>query len=518
MRTAPPLNARSTAFLITDNWNDWYEFRTQYYLIYCDDAGNRLEVGSVKIGQFGMRSDQDRPDLPDAFAQLDERFFSLGQDEGYYQNLTQVSEDFRDRVLQALGDVARDQDLFRRARSERVLERSLMRDVPAATVQGQFRRLARGYAKLSRYAFSYLPPGVTESNSASRVLSFTVEPESEPPTNIHVLIGRNGVGKTRILNQMAHALVGESVDADQFGRFRTDDLDNEGVLFSRLVSVSFSAFDQFSPPTRLQQEYGVRDLRPVYIGLKTLLVTGVVGRRSERREHQRLKSAERLGEEFASSIDELPHYRGRLSRWKRALEMLEADPIFADAEVAGLADDGYSTEDRRESALQLFDDLSTGHKIVLLMTTKLVESVEERTLVLIDEPESHLHPPLLSAFIRALSDLLVSRNGVAIVATHSPVVLQEVPRNCAWFLQRSGRELRAERPELETFGENISVLTREVFGFEVTRTGFHRLLIEAADDAFSYEEIVDRFGGQLGAEAKAILRVIMASRRGRGGA
>ena len=32
-------------------------------------------------------------------------------------------------------------------------------------------------------------------------------PESQPPTNIHVLIGRNGVGKTHLLNHMTRALV-----------------------------------------------------------------------------------------------------------------------------------------------------------------------------------------------------------------------------------------------------------------------------------------------------------------------
>jgi predicted ATP-dependent endonuclease of OLD family len=69
--------------------------------------------------------------------------------------------------------------------------------------------------------------------------------------------------------------------------------------------------------------------------------------------------------------------------------------------------------------------MSSGHAIVLLTITRLVATVEEKTLVLLDEPESHLHPPLLSAFIRALSDLLYDRNGVAIIATHSPVVLQE---------------------------------------------------------------------------------------------
>jgi predicted ATP-dependent endonuclease of OLD family len=88
--------------------------------------------------------------------------------------------------------------------------------------------------------------------------------------------------------------------------------------------------------------------------------------------------------------------------------------------------------------------------------------VEERTLVLMDEPEAHLHPPLLAALIRAVSDLLINRNGVAVVATHSPVVLQEVPRSCVWKLRRHGGGAVVERPEIETFAENIGRLTHEV--------------------------------------------------------
>ena len=117
----------------------------------------------------------------------------------------------------------------------------------------------------------------------------------------------------------------------------------------------------------------------------------------------------------------------------------------------------------KKRASGLFGKLSSGHKIVLLTVTRLVETVEERTLILLDEPEAHLHPPLLSAFVRALSNLLIDRNGVAIIATHSPVVLQEVPRNCVWKVRRTGRHVNAERPEIETFGENVGVLTRYPF-------------------------------------------------------
>jgi hypothetical protein len=136
---------------------------------------------------------------------------------------------------------------------------------------------------------------------------------------------------------------------------------------------------------------------------------------------------------------------------------------------------------------------------------------------LLDEPEGHLHPPLLSAFVRALSDLLVTRNGVAIISTHSPVVLQEVPKSCVWLLWRSGREARAARPEVETFGENVGILTREVFGLEVTNSGFHQLLKAAVGEpGANYESVLGKFGGQLGAEGQAIVRSLLAIKSGEG--
>jgi hypothetical protein len=197
----------------------------------------------------------------------------------------------------------------------------------------------------------------------------------------------------------------------------------------------------------------------------------------------------------------------RLRRLQRALRLLEGDPVFAAIGLGDLADSGDA--DRALADLPgIFRRLSSGHKIVLLTVTKLVETVEEKSLVLLDEPEAHLHPPLLSAFVRALSDLLTNRNGMAVVATHSPVVLQEVPRSCVWKLQRSGEVLAAERPQLETFGENVGTLTDEVFGLEVTATGFHKMLADTAAEAYDYDSALDTFRGQLGAEGRAILRAM----------
>ncbi|MEU9026767.1 AAA family ATPase [Streptomyces sp. NPDC048383] len=149
---------------------------------------------------------------------------------------------------------------------------------------------------------------------------------------------------------------------------------------------------------------------------------------------------------------------------------------------------------------------------MLLTATRLVEYVGERTLVIIDEPETHLHPPLLAAFVRVLSDLLTDRNGLAIIATHSPVVLQEVPAGCVYKLRRYGDGMKASRPTIETFGENVGVLTHEVFGLEVTDTGYHRYLATMVAEGMSYQDILNALGRQLGGEGRIIARSLVAAR------
>jgi len=277
-------------------------------------------------------------------------------------------------------------------------------------------------------------------------------------------------------------------------------LEDEIIPFSNIVSVTFSAFDDFQIVR--QKRNASKGTRYTHIGLRRRV------KDSSGKFVTITRSPEDLAKDFSDSAKACA--RGaRATRWKQALSTLEADPLFAEAQVSGLVD--VDPESFGREAGKIYRRLSSGHKIVLLTITKLVESVQEKTLVMMDEPEAHLHPPLLSAFIRALSDLLINRNGVAIIATHSPVVLQEVPKSCAWKIFRHGYISSAERPALETFAENVGSLTREVFGFEVTRSGFHRLLGDAVQADPDFESVIDNFDGQLGAEGRAILSSMIAA-------
>ena len=502
-----PREGYEVGYLWTDKWDDWATYNTQYYFTYFDRAGQRHEIGSVKIGQFGWKNKQRRPNIPECFEHLSEEFFSLGQDIDYYKALMKISEDERIAIFRALRDTAYNQNLYAQTISEAVMTESLMRFSGARKTEVQYRAVICSGVELTPFKFSYRGAKTPRSLTEPVELDFEVIPNASPPTNIHVLIGRNGVGKTRLLNGMTRALV-DSGKRRSYGAFSFEDseldlLGETNESFANLVSVTFSAFDEFlwiekAPNKRKTAisytSVGLRKLVSLKTdsGVKKKVIT---------------QNIDRLSGDFANSA--LVCSRGaRRERWRRALETLETDSLLCEGDVGSLA----NIEDEKEflnTAKDLYKKLSSGHKIVLLTLTKLVNLVEERSLVLMDEPEAHLHPPLLSAFVRALSDLLISRNGVAIIATHSPVVVQEVPSTCVWKISRHGVSSVAERPEIETFAETVGILTREVFGLEVDRSGFHKMIREVVEQEDTFEGVINRFDGEIGAQGQALVRAML---------
>lgn len=488
-------------YLQHTGWDDWFKYSTRYYLEYIDAAGHAHDIGLTKVGRFGLLPARGGgetppgaryPDPPRKFKTLSSEFFSLGEDPEFYENLTKLGGDVRDKVLAALRDIAYDQELLPLAAAEDVTKVSLLRSVPLLTVRDQYHRLAHGGLKLTpfdlRFRLNYVKNGPKPS------IQFHVVPEQLPPTNIHVIIGRNGVGKSHFLNVLARHMVNRNPKKTTG---TADDLESvTSAEIVNLVSVSFSAFDSFEPLSVPQDRSG---LTYHYVGLKK--------RRTKQEEPDAIKGPKALAGEMTQS-SRICFEGTRKSRWLRGLRLLEADPIFRSIGIADAVETAATIDEALDHIAPAFKLLSSGHKIVLLTITKLVETVEEKSLVLLDEPEAHLHPPLLSAFVRALSDLLINRNGVAIVATHSPVVLQEVPRACAWKINRVGNLTTVDRPYLETFGENVGTLTNEVFGLEVVATGFHRLLWEAAEAKRDYEGALGVFEGKVGTEGKAILRAM----------
>ena len=511
--TRLPDNGKNTVYLKIDHWDD-YSFVTMFYMSLHDENGQLHNIGGTKIGFKGQTVETDTyTKMPDRFESLVDEFFSLGQSVEYYRNLTSLPNHLGKRILLSLRDIAVQPGLIEGIKEERVFSTSLLRSVSLSVVKGQYARVLEGKAELTDFKFKFVRP---ETEDLGRIdLSFDVGVSSIPSTNIHAVIGRNGVGKTTLLNGMIEAITNrQSANAKFFDSegWRENEISDD--FFSSLVSVSFSAFDPFTPP--LEQPDPAKGTCYFYIGLK------------DPRNREQHRTISDLRDDCVKALISCFYQPKKTERWLNAIGKLGSDENFASMRLEQLeavyrdirnntTDEVPSGSDSfrekyREAVTQFLSLMSSGHAIVLLTVTRLVATVEEKTLVLLDEPESHLHPPLLSAFVRSLADLLHDRNGVAIIATHSPVILQEIPCSCVWKIYRVRRDVTASRPTIETFGENVGVLTSEVFSLEVERSGFHDLLAKSVETGSAYEEIVAGYDNQLGFEGRAILKALIANR------
>jgi ABC-type transport system involved in cytochrome c biogenesis ATPase subunit len=489
-RMARSLAGTDECYLLRDNWDD-YTFKTTFRLVYFDSDGKRHDIGSVKVMSEGMEAGW--VSVEDSFSELPTSYASLGESAEYYENILGLKEHERVVILRAMRDVIWDPDIRARMEEEPAYKRSLMRGYWPADIL-KLSDIVLELETQTAFRFAYL----LSANSDAR-LDVTVKPNSNPPSNIHAIIGRNGVGKTTLLRALVQTL--RDGHPTQMGvlKLRKPSGENESTSFANLVAVAFSAFDEFDPPvSKKGTESGIRY---AYVGLK-----------KERKKEGGASSLKRTSELKKEFIDgTLACLRStRVPRWRAAMRILETDPLFAALGLVKLADS--SQGQFAQEAGELFDRASSGHKIVLLTMTKLVELVSERTLVVIDEPEAHLHPPLVAAFVRALSNLLAFRNGVALLATHSPVVVQEIPASCVTLFNRIGDVVELERPETETFAENVGTLTREIFGVEMTESSHHALITKAVAKSQDFEQVLAAFNDQLGAEGRAVARSLLRGR------
>lgn len=516
-----------------DNWNDYWEFKTLYGLYYVDRNRNLNYLGEVKIGDKSLGENaeeglepRETPKLPNTFDSLNKEFFSVGQSKEYYLEINKYIDEMTVNPLEALQDMAYNTEILEENIDKRVMRISLLRNVSATTITRQFRGLARGGAELTRYNFSYvfnvdslIQNESDDDNIEKNCMDFKVEVDSTPSTNIHVLIGRNGVGKSKLLSDMINTFLDND---EKSGYFLKDKelVDDPYSIFPNLIYMSYSPFDSKAKIEDFQNEWFGN--KYIYIGIKKTIYESIdsnmeyedrldnineLSANSEEKVRVVNKDEDDLAEEFVKSFFQCTSSKYKKERLKQAIIILQSDPIFEQFSMLQYLNMLESNENKRRLK-KVFNNFSSGHGIILLTITRLTETVEEKSLVLLDEPETHLHPPLLSSFITCLSELLKNRNAVAIIATHSPVVLQEVPSSCVWILNRSLTITKIDRPQINTYGESYNNLVKEVFGLELQKSGYHHLIEEYVNKETNYESFLERFDNLLGSDADIIARTL----------
>lgn len=292
------------------------------------------------------------------------------------------------------------------------------------------------------------------------VIGFRFDHESDLPKRIAVVIGENGVGKSQALGRIARAALsgGKSLNAN-----------NNRLLMNRLLTFcptneSGSVFPPKSKKARLYyRRFALNRSRAAYRGngIGDLLIQLV-------RSDAPLLNMSRWSI-FLAAIQGISDWqqiaiprKGKAAGFVHLSEMTDANN---EAELI----DRYASIDTRREPVRVVRrigyPLSSGEISFLRFAAQASLHVENGSLLLLDEPETHLHPSFVSQFVVLLNNLLERTGSAAIIATHSAYFVREVFRDQVTVLRvTSEGEVAAEKPLLHTFGADVGAISYFVFG------------------------------------------------------
>lgn len=133
-------------------------------------------------------------------------------------------------------------------------------------------------------------------------------------------------------------------------------------------------------------------------------------------------------------------------------------------------------------------DLSSGEKVLLQLVLWLFTASKDGLfpkLLLLDEPDAHLHPSMTTQFLDVISEVLVNRHGVRVImTTHSPSTVALAPEGSVFQLERGA----ASVTKVNVRSDIISVLTA---GLVTVSRATKFCFVEDEDDVAFYETICE---------------------------
>lgn len=438
--------------LVKDSWDD-YTFKTMYYLYYYQDLENCHPIGFVKI----MKKETSSTELGEKFYILDTDYCSLGQGEEFYRNLSEKTEGDFISILFALKDVAFFPTIYEEFENEEGFKKSLIRsdkdERSARTIAHTF----GGGSVLDRFKFKYeFEPAFSTTSTA---INFNFDAESDLPKRIFALIGKNGTGKTQLLTSLARDL------SDRMsGKFIP-----QTPLFGKVIAVSYSVFDEFTIPNR-DNAFNYK-----YCGLKNPDNTFL--------------SKVELNQRFFESAQEVIE-KGRVSKLYKILSNFVEEDLLNSLILVTAEDYKESHKLNLESFAELERNMSSGQTILLYVVVEILAAIRLDSLILYDEPETHLHPNAISQLLNVVYDLVEEFDSYCIIATHSPVMVQGLTSDSVYVTEKFNDSFSIRQINLESFGENLSIVNDEIFGNREIVSKYKEIIDKFVTEGKSYEEVV----------------------------
>ncbi|MBK7362059.1 MAG: AAA family ATPase [Micavibrio sp.] len=132
-----------------------------------------------------------------------------------------------------------------------------------------------------------------------------------------------------------------------------------------------------------------------------------------------------------------------------------------------------------------FERLSSGEQMIvtLILWSFNDELAQLKKLIILDEPDAHLHPEMALMFKEIISDVLVKKFGIQIImTTHSPTTLCWMEEESIYLMNRNTGIEKATKQ---------NALNKLTSGLLFVHEAFKIILVEGEDDTKFYQKVFD---------------------------
>ncbi|KEQ22517.1 AAA family ATPase [Paenibacillus tyrfis] len=105
---------------------------------------------------------------------------------------------------------------------------------------------------------------------------------------------------------------------------------------------------------------------------------------------------------------------------------------------------------------------SSGELSLFLRLIEIANSISENSLLLIDEPETNLHPKWINSYINILKEI-IDVNCHVIIATHAPLIISDIPKESIILLKKEGSSVKQASIEEKTIGLEYEEILKKIF-------------------------------------------------------
>ncbi|MCW7506194.1 ATP-binding protein [Leptospira levettii] len=455
-----PPGAKYPCFsLVKDGWND-YGYYTLYNLAYHPTSTTKIELGYLKI----LQKEEVATKIPIEFSQLSEEYCSLGSDLNFYRKLYEIFEENIYKVLGSLNDCAIDEKIRDKFNHLEGFKKSLLRSSEDEKTLAEALNVLKGVSKIYNFNFSFKCrlSGSIEDHDVK--FDFT-KSDDKIPNRLFCIIGKNGTGKTQFLANLAIGLSGQNQ------RLRKNFLPGR-PLFSKILAISYSLFDNFEKPK------STKNFNYTYCGFRDS-------------DNQILSESE-IQNKLTQSVKQILETEFE-EIWLQSLSEIFSEELLNEI-LESL---------KLDKKIDIFKTLmiSSGQGIILNFVSHILANIREESLIIFDEPETHLHPNAISKVIKIIYGILELTNSYAVIATHSPIIVQQIPSKYVIVFDRIENLPDIKQINIESFGENLTIITDEVFG-NVNEKEFYKIVFDKLKKTISLRSLPYFFEKDLSFNAK----------------